>query len=66
MKNNTTAPDSPLSALGLAPAIIDRLTAEGITTASAWRALGRRRRAIFGITRAMVQQIDGLAREAAE
>lgn len=65
-KNNTTAADGPLSTLGLAPAIIDRLSAEGVKTASAWRALGRKRLRIFGITAAMVRQIDALARGAAQ
>jgi hypothetical protein len=44
--------------------LIERLRAEGIATLEAWVALGRRRRQIFGITRAAVELLDGLARTA--
>jgi hypothetical protein len=44
--------------------VIALLRAEGVTTLGAWRALGRRRRAIFGITASMVRQLDELARGA--
>lgn len=60
--NSTPASERPISALGLAPRIVNRLAAEGVLTASAWRALGRKRLRIFGVTRAMVRQIDALAR----
>lgn len=46
--------------------VLARLAAEGVTTLNEWPALGRRRFAIFGITRPMCAQIDTLAREAAE
>jgi hypothetical protein len=43
-------------------ALIERLRAEGVATLEEWVALGRRRRQIFGITRAVVDQLDALAR----
>ncbi|MGO9803138.1 MAG: hypothetical protein ACLPTL_06810 [Steroidobacteraceae bacterium] len=42
--------------------ILERLRAEGIETLEAWVALGRRRRQIFGVTRAAVTQLDQLAK----
>lgn len=44
--------------------LIERLQAEGIATLEAWVALGRRRRQIFGVTRAAVEQLDALAKAA--
>jgi hypothetical protein len=44
--------------------LIERLRAEGIATLEAWVALGRRRRQIFGVTRATVELLDGLAKAA--
>lgn len=44
--------------------LIERLHAEGIATLEAWVALGRRRRQIFGVTRAAVEQLDSLAKAA--
>jgi len=44
--------------------LIERLQAEGIATLEAWVALGRRRRQIFGVTRAAVELLDGLAKAA--
>ena len=44
--------------LDLPPAIVARLADEGVTTLEAWRALGRRRHRIFGITAVMVARID--------
>lgn len=44
--------------------LIERLRAEGIATLEAWVALGRRRRQIFGVTRAAVAQLDALAKAA--
>ena len=44
--------------------LIERLRAEGIATLEAWVALGRRRRQIFGVTRATVEQLDTLAKAA--
>jgi hypothetical protein len=45
--------------------LLERLRAEGIATLEAWVALGRRRRQIFGVTRAAVEQLDKLAKAAA-
>jgi hypothetical protein len=45
-------------------ALIERLRAEGVATLEEWVALGRRRRQIFGITRAVVDQLDALAKAA--
>jgi len=44
--------------------LLERLRAEGIATLEAWVALGRRRRQIFGVTRASVTQLDALAKAA--
>jgi hypothetical protein len=44
--------------------LLERLRAEGIATLEAWVALGRRRRQIFGVTRAAVAQLDALAKAA--
>ena len=43
--------------------LIELLRAEGIATLEAWVALGRRRRQIFGVTRAAVAQLDALAKQ---
>ena len=45
-------------------AVLERLRAEGIATLEAWVAVGRRRRQIFGVTRAAVAQLDALAKAA--
>jgi hypothetical protein len=42
--------------------LLERLRAEGVETLEAWIALGRRRRQIFGVTRAAVTQLDTLAK----
>jgi len=42
--------------------LIERLRAEGIESLESWVALGRRRREIFGVTRAAVAQLDSLAK----
>ena len=44
--------------------LVERLRAEGVATLEAWVALGRRRRQIFGVTRAAVMQLDALAKAA--
>jgi len=44
--------------------LIERLRAEGVATLEAWVALGRRRRQIFGVTRAAVELLDSLAKAA--
>jgi hypothetical protein len=43
--------------------LIELLRAEGVATLEGWVALGRRRRQIFGVTRAAVAQLDALAKE---
>jgi hypothetical protein len=45
--------------------LIERLRAEGVATLEDWVALGRRRRQIFGVTKAAVAQLDALAKEMA-
>jgi len=42
--------------------IRDRLAAAGVRCAADWTALGRKRVAIWGITRATVKELDRLAR----
>ncbi len=49
--------------LSLPDSIVERLRAEGINSLADWVALGRRRLAIFGVTRRMVTELDALARE---
>ncbi|MGH8144204.1 MAG: hypothetical protein ACREU2_17030 [Steroidobacteraceae bacterium] len=44
--------------------LLERLRAQGVATLEAWVALGRRRRQIFGVTRAAVEQLDALAKVA--
>ncbi|HXP99354.1 MAG TPA: hypothetical protein VN845_04730 [Solirubrobacteraceae bacterium] len=44
--------------------MLERLHAEGVHSFADWRALGRKRREIFGITSRMVAQLDELARGA--
>jgi hypothetical protein len=44
--------------------LLERLRAEGVATLEAWVALGRRRRQIFGVTRAAVELLDSLAKAA--
>jgi len=48
----------------LPDSLLERLRAEGVATLEEWVALGRRRRQIFGITRAVVEQLDALAKAA--
>ena len=43
--------------------LIELLRARGVATLEEWAALGRRRREIFGVTRATVAQLDALAKE---
>jgi hypothetical protein len=45
------------------PPILERLLAEGVHDFHQWRALGRKRFRIFGVTTAMARRIDELARE---
>jgi hypothetical protein len=42
--------------------LIELLRAQGVATLESWVALGRRRRQIFGVTRAAVAQLDALAK----
>jgi len=53
-----------LTRLELPAHTLERLHAEGIFTLADWRALGGRRYELWGITRAMVREIDALARGA--
>ena len=48
----------------LPSALLERLTLEGIRSPNEWRALGKTRFRIFGITRRMVRELDELARSA--
>ena len=48
----------------LPDSLLERLRAEGVASLEEWVALGRRRRQIFGITRAVVEQLDALAKAA--
>jgi len=48
----------------LPPALVERLRKQGIATLEEWVALGRRRRQIFGVTRAAIAQLDALAKAA--
>lgn len=45
----------------LAPEIRRRLEREGVHTAAQWRALKHKRFQIFGVTRAMIAQLDAYA-----
>lgn len=47
---------------GLPAHVVARLEGESVTTLDEWRALGRRRYSIFGITRRVAGQPDALAR----
>jgi hypothetical protein len=46
----------------LSAAILERLAAEGVRTLEQWRALGRRRHELFGVTRRVAEQLDALAK----
>lgn len=46
----------------IAESIRGRLEREGIRSPEQWRALGRKRHQLFGITRHVVEQLDMLAR----
>lgn len=46
----------------LPPHILERLAAEGVHSLADWRALGRRRFQLWGVTRRVVEQVDKLAR----
>lgn len=48
----------------LPPAILERLAAAGIRSAADWRALGRRRFQLWGVTRRAVRELDRIARGA--
>ena len=58
-------PPIPTDFSELPQALRDRLAGEGIFDFDSWRALGRRRRQIFGVTAAMCRELDRLARGAA-
>jgi len=57
---------TPCSWADLAPQIRERLASEGLDTPAAWRAAGRRRLQVFGITRAQAKRIDALAKAEAQ
>jgi hypothetical protein len=59
---NGNAPSLPDA---IAPVIRERLASYGIITLTDWQDLGRKRFKIFGITRAMVAEIDAIARRKA-
>jgi len=59
---DSTGNANSLAHTALPPAILARLAAEGVETLEQWRALGRRRRQLWGITAARVAEIDELAR----
>jgi hypothetical protein len=42
----------------LPAALLQRLAAHGITTCEAWRAIGAKRRMIWGVTRRASEQVD--------
>jgi len=52
--------------LGIPARVIACLEREGVRSLQDWARLGRKRHGLFGITRAMVRQIDAAAREAAK
>ena len=54
----------PLAASDLPGTLIERLARADITDFEQWRALGRRRRLIWGVTARMVDQVDAAARAA--
>ena len=56
-------PQSATDLNALPPAIADRLAREGVTTLQHWRALGRKRHLIFGVTPRTIAQLDELARQ---
>jgi hypothetical protein len=56
-------PDRPARLAALPPHLIERLAAEGVHSLTDWRALGRRRHQVWGITRRMAAELDALARE---
>lgn len=48
------------------PLLRDRLSRNGINSVTDWRALGRKRHLVFGVTSKMVRQLDALARRRGE
>jgi hypothetical protein len=55
--------DAPL--VDAVPAtLVARLSQHGVHSIKDWRALGRKRRLIWGVTRRMVAELDALARGA--
>jgi hypothetical protein len=62
-KPGATRPAQPNPGLAqLTPVLRAHLATEGIASLAAWRAVGRRRYKIFGVTRTMRAQIDALAK----
>ena len=52
------------NAASIPPTIASRLAAYGIVNLEQWRALGRKRLELFGVTRTMCAQLDALAKVA--
>jgi hypothetical protein len=59
-----SVPGNTTSWADISPTIRARLERYGIVTFADWRALGRKRSQIFGVTRSMAAQIDALTRRA--
>lgn len=51
-----------IATYGLPDRIVERLEQHGVFTLADWGRLGRRRHQLFGITRAVVRQLDKLAK----
>jgi hypothetical protein len=56
------APQIPRTWTEIPSALARRLAAEGVHSLADWRALGRKRLQLFGVTRAMAADLDRLAR----
>jgi hypothetical protein len=55
-------PQPPPELDSLPPTLVTRLAAEGVHSLEDWRALGRKRLQLFGITKRVIKQLDALAR----
>ncbi len=58
------APQIPAAWAHISSDIRARLEHEGLDSAGAWRAAGKRRRRVFGIVPSVVKQLDQLAKAA--
>ena len=61
---DSTGDRQSLAQRGLPASILERLAAEGVRDLADWRALGRRRFELWGITSRMVRELDAAARKA--